>query len=135
MKDLNRVTLLGRMGADPEVRHTQGGVPIANLSVATSESWKDKSTGEDRSRTQWTRVVIFNPKLAEIAEKFLRKGSRLMIEGQLQTRKYEKDGKDHYTTEVVLTGFDGNLWLLDSKKDGSGPADYQDQGPGEEPPF
>ncbi len=110
---VNKVILVGNLGADPEIRHTQDGRPIANLRLATSESWKDKSTGERREKTEWHKVVIFNEGLCRIAEQYLRKGSTVYIEGQLQTRKWtDQSGQDKYTTEVVLQGFNGTLTML-----------------------
>lgn len=119
---VNKVILIGNLGADPEVRHTQDGRPIANLRVATSDSWRDKATGERRERTEWHRVVIFNEGLAKIAEQYLRKGSKVYLEGSLQTRKWEdQSGQERYTTEVVLQGFNAQLTMLDAKqRDGPG---------------
>ena len=111
---VNKVILVGNFGADPEIRRTQDGRPVANLRVATSESWKDKTTGERREKTEWHRVVIFNENLCRIAEQYLKKGSKVFIEGQLQTRKWQdQSGQDRYSTEVVLQGFRGELTLLD----------------------
>ena len=111
---VNKVILVGNLGADPEIRRTQDGRPVANLRVATSESWKDKTTGERREKTEWHRVVIFNENLCRIAEQYLKKGSKVFIEGQLQTRKWQDQaGQDRYSTEVVLQGFRGELTLLD----------------------
>lgn len=115
MSSVNKVILVGNLGADPEIRTTQDGRAIANLSIATSEHWKDKNTGERRERTEWHRVVIFNEGLARVAENYLRKGSKVYIEGQLQTRKWQdKDGNDKYSTEVVLQGFNSTLTMLDA---------------------
>lgn len=117
---VNKVILVGNLGADPDIRNTQGGDKIANFTVATSERWKDKNTGEQREKTEWHRVVIFG-KTAEIAERFLHKGSKVYIEGKLQTRKWQdQSGADKYTTEVVIQGFGGVLTMLDSRNDGSG---------------
>ena len=116
---VNKVILVGNLGADPEIRTFQNGGRVANLNVATSENWKDKATGEKKERTQWHRVVIFNEGLVGIAERYLKKGAKVYLEGQLETRKYEKDGKDVYTTEVVLRPFRGELTMLD-KAGGSG---------------
>lgn len=117
---INKVLLLGNLGFDPEVRHSNDGAKIVTLSIATSESWKDKVTGERKEKTEWHRVVIFNEKLAEIAEKYLTKGARAFVEGQLQTRKWtDKDGNEKYTTEVILSKFKGELTLMGSKNDGS----------------
>jgi single-strand DNA-binding protein len=118
---INKVILIGNLGADPEIRNTQDGRPIANLRIATSESWRDKGSGERRERTEWHRVVIFNEGLCRIAEQYLRKGSKVYLEGQLQTRKWEdKSGQDRYTTEVVLQGFNSQLTMLDSRNSGAG---------------
>jgi single-strand DNA-binding protein len=111
---VNKVILVGNLGKDPEIRHTQDGRPIANLSVATSENWRDKATGERKEKTEWHRVVIFNENLCRIAEQYLKKGSKVYIEGALQTRKWQdQSGQDRYSTEVVLQGFRGELTLLD----------------------
>ena len=116
---VNKVILVGKLGADPEIRHTQDGRPIANLRVATSESWRDKNTGERRERTEWHRVVIFSEGLCRIAEQYLRKGSKVYLEGQLQTRKWEDNqGQERYTTEVVLQGFGATLTMLDGRSSG-----------------
>jgi len=117
---VNKVILIGNLGADPEIRRTQDGRPIANLRLATSESWKDKTSGERREKTEWHRVVIFNENLCRIAEQYLKKGSKVFIEGALQTRKWQdQSGQDRYSTEVVLQGFRGELTLLD-RAGGSG---------------
>jgi len=117
---VNKVILIGNLGADPEIRHTQDGRPIANLRIATSESWRDKSTGERREKTEWHNVAIFNEGLCKIAEQYLRKGSKVYIEGQLQTRKWQdRDGNDRYSTEVVLQGFNGTLTMLDGRSSGT----------------
>jgi single-strand DNA-binding protein len=111
---VNKVILIGNLGADPEIRRTQDGRPVANLRIATSESWRDKTTGERREKTEWHRVVIFNENLCRIAEQYLKKGSKVYIEGALQTRKWQdQSGQDRYSTEVVLQGFRGELTLLD----------------------
>jgi single-strand DNA-binding protein len=111
---VNKVILVGNLGADPEIRRTQDGRPIANLRLATSDSWRDKTTGERREKTEWHRVVIFNENLCRIAEQYLKKGSKVYIEGALQTRKWQdQSGQDRYSTEVVLQGFRGELTLLD----------------------
>jgi single-strand DNA-binding protein len=111
---VNKVILVGNLGADPEIRRTQDGRPIANLRIATSDSWRDKNTGERRERTEWHRVVIFNENLCRIAEQYLKKGSKVYVEGALQTRKWQdQSGQDRYSTEVVLQGFRGELALLD----------------------
>jgi single-strand DNA-binding protein len=111
---VNKVILVGNLGRDPEIRSTQDGVRIANLAVATSESWRDKVSGERKERTEWHRVVIFNERLAEIAEKYLKKGSKIYVEGALQTRKWtDNSGQERYTTEIVLQRFRGELTMLD----------------------
>ncbi|MDH3579994.1 MAG: single-stranded DNA-binding protein [Hyphomicrobiales bacterium] len=121
---VNKVILIGNLGADPEIRSMQDGRPVCNLRVATSESWKDKSSGEKRERTEWHRVVIFNEGLCRIAEQYLKKGSKVYLEGQLQTRKWEdQQGQERYTTEVVLQGFNSSLTMLDSRS-GGGSGDY-----------
>jgi len=127
---INKVILVGNLGKDPEVRATQDGREICNLTIATSESWKDKSSGERKEKTEWHRVVIFSDGLVNVAKNYLRKGSKVYIEGQLQTRKYtNKEGQEVYSTEVVLQGFSSNLTMLDGKNAGEGRAagggDYQ----------
>jgi len=118
---VNKVILIGNLGADPEIRRTQDGRPIANLRVATSESWRDKNTGERREKTEWHRVVIFNEGLCKIVEQYLKKGSKIYLEGALQTRKWQdKDGQDKYSTEVVLQGFNSQLTMLDTRGGGGG---------------
>jgi len=113
---LNKVILIGNLGRDPEVRRLTSGDPVVNLSIATSESWKDKATGERKEKTEWHRVVIFNENLAKVAEQYLKKGAKIYIEGQLQTRKYtDKDGAEKYSTEIVLQRFRGELVMLDSR--------------------
>ena len=113
---VNKVILVGDLGKDPEVRRMQSGEPVVNLSLATSENWRDKASGERKEKTEWHRVVIFNPNLAEVAEKYLRKGSKVYVEGQLSTRKWtDKDGVEKYSTEVVLNRFRGELTMLDTK--------------------
>lgn len=117
---LNKVMLIGNIGKDPEIRSTQGGSRIANLSLATSESWKDKHSGERKERTEWHRVVVFNDGLVGVIEKYVKKGSKLYIEGQLQTRKWtDNSGAERYSTEVVLQPYKGQLTLLDAAKGGS----------------
>lgn len=119
MSSLNKVALIGNLGRDPEVRTFQNGGRVANLSLATSESWKDKDSGERRERTEWHRVVIFNEALVGVAEKYLAKGSKVYIEGQLETRKFtDNSGAERYTTEVVLRPFRSEIVMLDSKQDG-----------------
>ncbi len=115
---INKVILLGRLGGDPEIRVSQDGNKIARLSLATSESWKDKTTNEKKEKTDWHRVVIFSKGLAEVAEKFLKKGSLVYIEGQIKTRKYtDQSGTEKYTTEIVLQQYNSNLTMLDNKSD------------------
>ena len=118
---VNKVILIGNLGADPEIRRTQDGRPIANLRIATSESWRDKNTGERKEKTEWHTVVIFNEGLCKVAEQYLKKGSTVYVEGQLQTRKWQdQSGQDRYSTEVVLQGFNGNLTMLGGRGDGGG---------------
>ena len=118
---VNKVILVGNLGRDPEVRHTNDGMPIVQLSVATSDQWRDKTTGDRRERTEWHRVVIFNERLGEVAQKFLHKGSKVYLEGQLQTRKWtDQQGQERYTTEVVLQRYRGELTMLDSRGGGEG---------------
>lgn len=118
---VNKVILIGNLGRDPEVRSTQDGMKIVNLAIATSENWRDRQSGERRERTEWHRVVIFNERLAEVAEKFLRKGSKVYVEGALQTRKWtDQQGQEKYTTEVVLQRFRGELTMLDGRGEGGG---------------
>lgn len=125
---MNRVTLLGRLGADPEIKSVQNGDKVANLRLATSESWRDKNTGEKKERTEWHSVVVWNSGLVGVIEKYVKKGSQVLIEGQLRTRKWQdKDGADRYSTEVVLQGFDSRLKMLDGKREGS-QAEHQDTG-------
>lgn len=118
---VNKVILVGNLGRDPEVRHTNDGNPIVNLSVATSEQWRDRNSGERRERTEWHRVVIFDERLGEVAQKYLHKGSKVYLEGQIQTRKWtDQQGQDRYTTEVVLGRFRSVLTMLDSRGEGGG---------------
>ena len=115
---VNKVTILGNLGKDPEIRTTQSGGKIANLTIATSETWKDKNSGERREKTEWHKVVIFNDGLTGIAERYLKKGSKVYIEGQLETRKWQdKEGNDKYTTEIVLKSFNGVLKMLNSSQE------------------
>jgi len=126
---INKVILVGNLGRDPEVRMTQDGKEIANLAIATSDSWKDKNTGERRERTEWHRVVIFNEGLSRIAKNYLRKGSKVYLEGALQTRKWvDQSGTERYTTEIVLQGFNCSLTMLDGKGGGASEGGYQDAG-------
>lgn len=118
---VNKVILIGNLGADPEVRTFQNGGKVANLRIATSENWKDKNTGERREKTEWHTVAIFSEGLVRVAEQYLRKGSKVYVEGKLQTRKWQdQSGQDRYSTEVVLSGFDGTLTMLDGRNDGGG---------------
>ena len=118
---VNKVILVGNLGKDPEIRRTQDGRPIANLSVATSESWRDKATGERKEKTEWHRVVIFNEGLCKVAEQYLKKGAKVYIEGALQTRKWtDQSGAEKYSTEVVLQGFNSTLTMLDGRGGGGG---------------
>src|SRR5207342_1553449 len=122
---VNKVILIGNLGKDPEIRRTQDGRPIANLSVATSESWRDKATGERKEKTEWHRVVIFNEGLCKVAEQYLKKGSKVYIEGALQTRKWtDQQNVERYSTEVVLQGFGSQLTMLD-KAGGGGGGDFR----------
>ena len=135
MSTVNRVILVGNLGRDPEVRHTQDGSPIVQLNIATSDTWKDRATGERRERTEWHRVAIFNEHLCKIAENYLKKGSKVYLEGALQTRKWtDQQGVEKYTTEVVLQKFKGELTLLDSRNADHGtespaPKDFDDEIP------
>jgi single-strand DNA-binding protein len=131
---VNKVILVGNLGADPEIRRTQDGRPIANLRVATTDSWRDKSSGERREKTEWHRVVIFNEGLCKVAEQYLKKGAKVYIEGQLQTRKWQdQQGQERYSTEVVLQGFNSQLTMLDGRGGAAGmqeggQTDYGDGG-------
>jgi|SRR6185312_3376329 len=130
---VNKVILVGNLGRDPEIRSTQDGTRIANLNLATSENWRDRNSGERKERTEWHRVVIFNERLVEVAEKFLRKGSKIYVEGALQTRKWtDQQGAERYSTEVVLQRFRGELTMLDGARGeggggGSGGGDYDEE--------
>jgi single-strand DNA-binding protein len=118
---VNKVILVGNLGADPEIRRTQDGRPIANLRIATSESWRDKATGERKEKTEWHRVVIFNEGLSKVAEQYLKKGAKVYIEGALQTRKWtDQQGQEKYSTEVVLQGFNSVMTMLDGARGGGG---------------
>ncbi|MGE3247052.1 MAG: single-stranded DNA-binding protein, partial [Beijerinckiaceae bacterium] len=125
---VNKVILVGNLGRDPEVRTFANGGKVCNLAIATSESWRDKNTGERKEKTEWHRVAIFNDGLVRIAEQYLKKGSKVYLEGQLQTREWERDGQKHYTTEIVLQGFNGNLTMLDGRGDGGGSGDRMSYG-------
>ncbi len=128
---VNKVILVGNLGADPEIRRLNSGDPVVNLRIATSESWRDKSTGERREKTEWHNVVIFNDNLAKVAENYLKKGSKIYVEGQLQTRKWQdRDGNDKYTTEVVLQKFRGEMQMLDGKGEGGGGGRMDDRSSG-----
>jgi len=132
---VNKVILVGNLGRDPEIRSMQSGEEIAQLSVATSETWRDKASGERKERTEWHRVVIFNENLVKVAKQYLKKGSKIYVEGSLQTRKWtDKDGAEKYTTEVVLQRFRGELTMLDGRGEGGGGAaggdDYGSSGGG-----
>jgi single-strand DNA-binding protein len=124
---VNKVIIVGALGRDPEVRTFPNGGRVCNLSVATSESWKDKATGERKERTEWHRVSILNDALVGIAERFLTKGAKVYIEGQLETRKYQKDGSDHYTTEIVLRPYRGSIEILSSRGAGSDDAETESE--------
>ena len=118
---VNKVILVGNLGKDPEVRRLNSGDPVVNLSIATSENWRDKQTGERKEKTEWHRVVIFNENIAKVAEQYLKKGAKVYIEGQLQTRKYtDQQGQERYSTEVVLQQYRGELTMLDSRGGGGG---------------
>ncbi|MBN8963011.1 MAG: single-stranded DNA-binding protein [Rhizobiales bacterium] len=118
---VNKVILVGNLGADPEIKRTQDGRPIANLRIATSETWRDKNTGERKEKTEWHRVVIFSEGLCRVAEQYLKKGAKVYIEGQLQTRKWtDQSGAERYSTEVVLQGFNATLTMLDGRSGGGG---------------
>jgi len=122
---VNKVTLVGNLGKDPEIRNTQGGLKIVNLAVATSDTWNDKTSGERKEQTEWHRVVIMNDRLAEVAEKYLKKGSKVYLEGKLQTRKWtDNAGQEKYTTEVLLGRFGAEMVLLDRNPNASGGDDY-----------
>lgn len=123
---VNKVILIGNLGADPEIRHTQDGRAICNMRVATTESWRDKQSGERREKTEWHSVVIFNEQLSKVAQQYLKKGSKVYIEGQLQTRKWQDNsGNDRYTTEIVLQNYSGQLTMLDGRNASAG---FQDSG-------
>lgn len=123
-KGMNKVIILGNLGQDPEIRRTQSNDPIATLNVATSETWRDKQTGEEKSKTEWHRVVLFD-KLAEVAEKYLKKGAQVYVEGQLQTRKWQdQQGVERYTTEVIVQGFNGTLQMIAGRSEQGRQAQY-----------
>jgi single-strand DNA-binding protein len=126
---VNKVILIGNLGKDPEIRRTQDGRPIANLTVATSETWRDKNTGERKEKTEWHRVVIFNEGLCKVVEQYLKKGAKVYIEGALQTRKWtDQSGVEKYSTEVVLQGFNSTLTMLDGRGGGGGSFGSDDGG-------
>lgn len=126
---LNKAMIIGHLGKDPEVRHTQDGRPIVNFSVATSESWRDKASGERKELTTWHNVVVFNESLAKVAEQYLKKGSHVYVEGAMKTRKWtDKDGVDRYMTEIVLQNFNGTLTMLGKSEGSRGPASEEDYG-------
>lgn len=132
---VNKVILIGNLGRDPEVRRLSNGEPVVNLRIATSENWRDKATGERREKTEWHSVVIFNENLARVAEQYLRKGSKVYLEGQLQTREWQdQQGQKRYSTEVVLQRYRGELTLLDGRDGGGGARDSYDD-PGERVDF
>ncbi len=125
---VNKVILVGNLGKDPEIRRTQDGRPIANLSIATSETWRDKNSGERKEKTEWHRVVIFNEGLCKVAEQYLKKGAKVYIEGALQTRKWtDQSGVEKYSTEVVLQGFNSTLTMLDGRGGGGGGGSFGDE--------
>jgi single-strand DNA-binding protein len=125
---VNKVILVGNLGKDPEIRRTQDGRPIANLSIATSETWRDKNSGERKEKTEWHRVVIFNEGLCKVAEQYLKKGAKVYIEGALQTRKWtDQSGAEKYSTEVVLQGFNSTLTMLDGRSGGGGGGSFGDE--------
>jgi len=123
---LNKAMLIGNLGRDPEIRFTRAGDKIATFSIATSDRWKDKQTGEQQEKTEWHRVVIFDAKLAEIVEQYLKKGSKVYLEGEIQTHKWEKDGVERYSTEIVLNRFRGVMTMLGSRGDGPPVAESPD---------
>lgn len=126
---VNKVILIGNLGRDPEIRNTQDGSKVANLSVATSESWKDRNSGERRERTEWHRVVVFNDRLVDVIERYLKKGSKVYLEGQLQTRKWtDQSGQEKYSTEVVLQKYRGELTMLDGRAGGGEGGGFSDSG-------
>jgi len=132
---VNKVILVGNLGADPDIRTMQSGDKVVNLSIATSESWKDKATGERKEKTEWHRVVVFNKGLVTVCENYLKKGAKVYIEGQLETRSWEQDGQKKYTTEIVLRPFRSELTMLDSRSGGAssyggGGSSFQDNNAG-----
>jgi single-strand DNA-binding protein len=132
---VNKAILVGNLGRDPEVRHTQAGDLIVNLSVATSENWRDKASGERRERTEWHRVSIFNQNLAKVAQQYLRKGAKVYLEGKIQTRKWpDQSGQEKYTTEIILPAFGGTLTMLDANKREPGADDQGEPSAGQDQP-
>lgn len=128
---VNKVILIGNVGADPEIRRTQDGRPIANLRIATSETWRDRNSGERKEKTEWHTVVVFNEGLCKVVEQYVKKGAKLYIEGQLQTRKWQdQTGNDRYSTEIVLQGFNSTLTMLDGRGEGGGRSGGGDFGGG-----
>ena len=127
---VNKVILVGNLGKDPEIRTLNSGDKVANLSIATSETWRDKATGERKEKTEWHRVVIFNENLVKVAENYLKKGQTVYIEGQLATRKYEQNGVEKYSTEIVLQRFRGELTMLGGRGEGGGASSGDDYGGG-----
>ncbi|MBX8813337.1 single-stranded DNA-binding protein [Ochrobactrum sp. MR34] len=126
---VNKVILVGNLGSDPEIRRLQSGEPVASLRIATSESWRDRQSGEHKDKTEWHSVVIFNENLAKVAEQYLKKGAKVYVEGQLQTRKWtDQNGNDRYTTEIVLQKFRGELQMLDSRSEGKHQSQTQQSG-------
>jgi single-strand DNA-binding protein len=129
---VNKVILIGNLGKDPDVRRTQDGRPVVNLSVATTDTWRDKNTGERRERTEWHRVVIFSEGLCRVAEQYLKKGAKVYLEGSLQTRKWQdQSGQEKFTTEIVLQGFNSALTMLDGRGGGAGAGDHVEEGGGD----
>jgi len=127
---LNRVMLIGNLGQDPDIRSMQNGGKVCNLSIATSETWKDRNTGERKEKTEWHRVVVFNEGLVGVIESYVKKGSKVFIEGQLETRKWQdQNGNDKYTTEIVIKNYNGSLTMLDGRNDNQGGGGYQQQRP------
>ena len=128
MSDLNQCTITGRLGADPEVRRKQDGAPIVNLRVASAETWRDRNSGERKEKVEWFTVVIFSEGLCKVAEQYLRKGSHVLLQGKIATRKWQtQDGQDRYSTELVLQGFDAKLQMLDGPKGGQDPKPQQQE--------
>jgi len=129
MSSVNKVVLVGNLGQEPDIRTMQSGDKVCNLSVATSESWKDKSTGERKEKTEWHRVVVFNKGLVTVCENYLKKGSKIYLEGQIETRKWDKDGVDQYATEIVLRPFRSEIVMLDKKEQGEAKQAVDHQAP------